>query len=77
MGKLVYPPLFCGFTNHKLETQKHVVWEVHMRGRKHTIVGPILLKNPLGAGWGLLPTLRWVASWFPTYLPTYLAFPVK
>ena len=22
--------------------------------------GPIQLKNPLGAGWGLLPILRWV-----------------
>jgi hypothetical protein len=23
-----------------------------------------MLKNPLGAGRGLLPTLRWVGSWF-------------
>ena len=25
------------------------------------------LKNPLDAGWGLLPTLRWVGSWLLTY----------
>ena len=25
-------------------------------------VGPTLLKNPLGAGWGILPTLQWVGS---------------
>ena len=30
-------------------------------------VGLTLLKNLLGAWWGLLPTLRWVGSWF---LPT-------
>jgi hypothetical protein len=23
-------------------------------------VGPTMFKNPLDAGWGLLPTLRWV-----------------
>ena len=31
-------------------------------------VGPTLLKNPLGARWGLLLTLRWVGSWLPIYL---------
>ena len=30
-----------------------------------------LLKNPLGAWWRLLPTLRWVGSWLPTYLASY------
>ena len=31
-------------------------------------IGPTLFRNPLGAGWGLLPTLQWVGSWLPTYL---------
>ena len=35
-------------------------------------VGPTLFKNPLGAGWGLLPTLRWVGSWLPTYLAGFV-----
>ena len=26
------------------------------------------LKNPLGAGWGSLPTLQWAGSWLPTYV---------
>ena len=30
-----------------------------------------LLKNLLGAWWGLLPTLRWVGSWLPTYLVSF------
>ena len=34
-------------------------------------IGLTLLKNPLGARWGLLSTLRWVASWLPTYLPSF------
>jgi hypothetical protein len=29
------------------------------------------LKNALGAGWGLLRTLRWVGSWHPTYLASF------
>ena len=32
--------------------------------RNFELVGPTLLKDPLGAGWGLLPTLRWMGSWF-------------
>ena len=32
---------------------------------------PYLLKNPRGARWGLLPTLRWVESWLPTYLTNF------
>jgi hypothetical protein len=36
--------------------------------REFESVGLILLKNLLGAGWGLLSTLRWVGSWLPTYL---------
>ena len=35
-------------------------------------IDPTLLKNPLGAGWGLLPTLRWVGSWLPTYLASFI-----
>jgi hypothetical protein len=31
-------------------------------------VNPIMLHNPLGAGWGLLLTLWWVGSSLPTYL---------
>ena len=31
-------------------------------------VGPTLLTHPLGAVWGLLPTLWWVGSWLLTYL---------
>jgi hypothetical protein len=27
-------------------------------------VGPTLLKDFLGARWGLLPTLQWVGYWF-------------
>ena len=27
-------------------------------------VGPTPLKDPLGARWALMPTLRWVGSWF-------------
>ena len=38
-------------------------------------VGPTLRKNPLGVGWGLLPTLRWVGSWLPSYPTSF--FPVK
>jgi hypothetical protein len=30
-----------------------------------------LLKNPLGAGWGLLSTLRWVDTWLPSYLISF------
>ena len=35
--------------------------------REFEPVGPTLLKNPLGAGWGLLPTLQWMGFWL---LPT-------
>ena len=35
---------------------------------------PYLLKNPRGARWGLLPTLRWVESWLPTYLTNFFFF---
>ena len=38
--------------------------------REFESIGPILLKKPLGARWGLLPMLKWVASWFPIYLTT-------
>ena len=34
-------------------------------------VGFTLLKNPLDAMWGLLPTLWWVGSWLPTYLVSF------
>ena len=34
-------------------------------------VGPTLLKNLLGAWWGLMPTLRWVGSWLPSYLASW------
>ena len=34
-------------------------------------VGPTLLKNPLAAWRGLLPTLRWLGSWLPTYLADF------
>ena len=30
-----------------------------------------MFKNPLGAGWGLLPTLWWVGSWLLAYLPSF------
>ena len=32
--------------------------------REFEPVGPTLLKDTLGAGWGLLPILQWVGSWF-------------
>ena len=38
--------------------------------REFEPVDPNLLKNPLDARWGLLPTLQWVGSWLPTYLPS-------
>ena len=31
----------------------------------------ILLLEQLVRGWGLLPTLRWVGSWIPTYLTSF------
>ena len=34
-------------------------------------VGPTLLKNLLGAGWSLPPTLRWVGSWLLIYLTSF------
>jgi hypothetical protein len=34
-------------------------------------VGLIMLKNPLGARWGLLPILWWVGSWLLTYLLSF------
>jgi len=37
-------------------------------GQEFEPIGPILFKNPLDAGWDLLPTLLWVGSWLPTYL---------
>ena len=30
-----------------------------------------MLKNPLGAGWGLQHTLQWAGSRLPTYLASY------
>ena len=30
--------------------------------REFEPVGPTMLKNLIGVGWGLLPTLRWVGS---------------
>ena len=39
--------------------------------REFEPVGPTVLENPLGARWGLLPTLQWVGSWLPTYLPSF------
>ena len=30
--------------------------------REFEPIGPTMLKNPLDAGWGLLPTLWWVSS---------------
>ena len=32
--------------------------------REFDLVAPTVLKNPLVIGWGLLPTLQWVGSWF-------------
>ena len=32
---------------------------------------PIGAQESLGAGWGLLPTLRWVGSWLPIYLASF------
>ena len=37
--------------------------------REFEPVGPTMLKNPLITEWYLLPTLRWMGSWLPTYLP--------
>ena len=42
--------------------------------REFEPVGPTLLKNLLGAGWGLPLTLRWADSWLPTYLAIVVFF---
>ena len=44
--------------------------------REFQSVGLTLLKNPVGAWWGLLPTLQWVGSWLPTYM-TSIFFPLS
>ena len=51
--------------NKKIKNQRHAIWD------EFELVGPILLKNPLDARWGLLPTLRWVGSWLLTYLISF------
>ena len=40
--------------------------------REFEPVGPTLLKKPLDAWWGLLPTLRWVGSCLSTALNNQL-----
>ena len=39
--------------------------------REFEPVGPIMFKNPLGVGWGLLPTLQRVGCCLPTYLASF------
>jgi hypothetical protein len=39
--------------------------------REFEPIGSTLLKNPLDARCGLLPNLRWVGSWLPTYLASF------
>jgi len=39
--------------------KKNQLWAIRC---EFELVGPIMFKNPFGAGWGLLPTLRWVSS---------------
>ena len=39
--------------------------------REFEPVGFTLLKNPLGAGWGVLPNLQRVESWLPSYLASF------
>ena len=51
------------------EEKESKLWAIR---RRFESVGPTLRKNPLGAGWGLLPTLRWVGCWLPTYLTSLL-----
>ena len=34
----------------------------HEIRREFEPIGPTMLKNLIGAGWGLLPTLQWVDS---------------
>ena len=36
-------------------------------------IGPTMVKNPLAARWGLLPTLWLVDSWLPTYLASFFS----
>ena len=48
----------------------NITLKVEAIRRDFESVGPTLFKNPLDARWGLLPTLRWVGSWLPTYLAT-------
>ena len=40
--------------------------------REFESIGPTLFKNCLGAGWGLLPALRWVGSWLLICLTKFL-----
>lgn len=50
-----------------IHKQKHIDNQRHAIRREFEPVGSTMFKNPLGACWGLLPTLRWVA---PGFLPT-------
>ena len=55
------------------QINKQINNERHAIRREFEPVRPTLLKDPLGAGWALLPTLRWVGSWLPTYLAHFFA----
>ena len=66
--------------NHILKKRTTTNINNHHRAirREFEPVGPTLLKSPLRAGWGLLPTLQWAGSWLPTNLVTLnIIFSVK
>ena len=50
------------FPNKSINNQRRAIWHAFEP------IGPIMLKIPIGARWGALPTLWWVGSWLPTYL---------
>ena len=50
------------YTKKKKENQRHTIQ------REFEHVGPTLLKNPLGAGWGVVPTLRGVGYCLCIYI---------
>jgi hypothetical protein len=64
-GKMTYSLSNISFVYLKEEgcsqrkEKKNQHWAIQ---REFEPVGSIMLKNPLGAGWGLQPTLRWVGS---------------
>ena len=52
---------------------KYIINQCLVIGCESELVGLALFKNALGAGWGLLPTLRWVDSWLLICLTSFFS----